>query len=87
MKKIKVKICAGTACYVMGASHLLSLKDFLGDLSEIVEIEATNCLGKCKDGSVGNAPFVLVDDELITEATIEKVINHIKKHRGDKADG
>ena len=49
-KKIKVSICTGTACFVMGASEILVLEDSLPDeLKGIVEIEGLTCLEKCKN--------------------------------------
>ncbi|OJF76444.1 MAG: hypothetical protein BKP49_07035 [Treponema sp. CETP13] len=78
MKKIKVSICTGTACYVMGASELLLLEEKLPtDLKDKVEIEGVMCLGKCKNASNGKSPFVLVDKELVSDATIETVIEKI----------
>ena len=38
MKKIKVSICTGTACFVMGASEIMLLEEELSpELKEIVE--------------------------------------------------
>lgn len=80
MKKIKVSICTGTACYVMGASEIFVLEDSLSeDLKEMVEIEGLTCLEKCKNAECGKAPFVLVNDEIISEATLAKVLEKINK--------
>ena len=78
MKKIKVSICTGTACYVMGASELLLLEEKLPEaLKDKVEIEGAMCLGMCKDSKNGKSPFVLVDNELISNASIETVLEKI----------
>jgi NADH:ubiquinone oxidoreductase subunit E len=78
MKKIKISICTGTACYVMGASELLLLKENLPEnLKNKVIIEGVTCLDKCKNPKNGKSPFVIVDDELISDATINKVIEKI----------
>ena len=79
-KKIKVSICTGTACFVMGASEILVLEDSLPDeLKGLVEIEGLTCLEKCKNTECGKAPFVLVNDEIITEATLAKVLDKINE--------
>ena len=62
MKKIKVSICTGTTCYVMGASDLLLLEEVLPEhLKGKVEIEGVTCLEKCKSTGIGKnkAPFVI----------------------------
>lgn len=65
MQKIKVSICTGTACFVMGASELLVLAEEMPDnLKDIVEIEGVTCLDKCKNSECGKAPFVLINGEL-----------------------
>jgi len=82
MKKIKVSICTGTACYVMGASELLLLEEMLPEnLKDKVEIEGVTCLEKCKGTGIGKskAPFVMVDDELISSATVQSVIAKIEE--------
>ena len=82
MKKIKVSICTGTACYVMGASELLLLEEMLPEnLKDKVEIEGVTCLEKCKSAGIGKskAPFVMVDDELISSATVQSVIAKIEE--------
>lgn len=78
MKKIKVSICTGTACYVMGASEILLLEESLSeDLKEMVEIEGITCLEKCKNTECGKTPFVLVNDEVIADATLSKILDKI----------
>ena len=49
MKKIKVSICTGTACFVMGASEIMLLEEKLSDeLKDMVEVEGITCFEKCK---------------------------------------
>ena len=80
MKKITVSICTGTACYVMGASEILLLEESLSeDLKEMVEIEGITCLEKCKNTECGKTPFVLVNDEVISDATLAKVLEKINE--------
>lgn len=78
MNKVKVKICVGTTCFVMGASELQNLEDFLPEeMKNKVEISGTTCLGACKDDRYGDAPFVTVNDEVISNGTINSIIKKI----------
>lgn len=79
MRKIRVSICTGTACFVMGASEIMLLEDELPeDLKGKVEVEGIPCLEKCKDSSCGKAPFVLVNGQALQQATITSVIEKIR---------
>ena len=79
MEKIKVSICTGTACFVMGASEIMLLEDNLPqDLRGKVEVEGMPCLEKCKDSSFGKAPFVLVNGQVVQQATVTTVIEKIR---------
>jgi NADH:ubiquinone oxidoreductase subunit E len=78
VEKIKVSICTGTACYVMGASEFLVLEDSLPEhLKGKVEITGLTCLDKCKNSKCGKSPFVLVNDEIIADATLSKILDKI----------
>ncbi len=80
MDKIKVSICTGTTCFVMGASEILLLEEELPmELRDKVEIEGVTCLELCKNGSKTKAPYVLVDGEIVAEATLQVVIDKIKE--------
>jgi len=82
-RKIKVVVCSGTACYVMGSSEILLLEEHLtAEQKERVEIEGTNCLGFCKNGQNGRngkAPYVTVDGSLLSSATVPAVIEKIQE--------
>ncbi|HPO02437.1 NAD(P)H-dependent oxidoreductase subunit E [Treponema zuelzerae] len=79
-EKIKVVICSGTACFVMGASEILLLEESLPeDLKDKVEIEGATCLGLCKDSKNGKAPFVTINGEVMTEATLPGVLQKIQE--------
>ncbi|MEG0032692.1 MAG: hypothetical protein RSF93_07260 [Mucinivorans sp.] len=76
--KILVKLCSGTLCYVMGGAELQLLADALpAELVDSVEIRGSACLDFCNKPEVGNAPFVMVGDKLITSATVSKVVDEI----------
>ena len=78
-KKISVKVCLGTTCFVMGSSNLQELLDTIpGKYGDRVEVAGVPCLGMCSiDWEFSKAPYVKVDDDLIKEATVEKVLSAI----------
>lgn len=81
-KKITVKICAGTSCFVMGASQIQALEfNAPDDIVDEIIISEERCMGLCKDTSAkyNHGPFVKVNDEVIEEATYEKVLNRIRE--------
>lgn len=79
-KKVKVEVCTGTACFVMGGSDLLLLGESLPeDLQGKVEVEGTNCLGFCKDGSKSKAPYIILDGEKVEDATYSGVLGKIRE--------
>ncbi|MDR2604431.1 MAG: NAD(P)H-dependent oxidoreductase subunit E [Desulfovibrio sp.] len=75
---ISLVICMGTCCYIKGASA------YLDDLVHVVQqkygdavhISAGNCLGQCLLEN-SEPPYVKVDDEIITHATIKKILEYI----------
>lgn len=76
---IKLEICQGTTCYVMGASKLASLATELpDDLKEKVTVSGIRCSGHCKDGAYGDAPYVLIDGVVHGGATVESVISLLR---------
>lgn len=79
MDKIKVELCCGTACYVLGASRLLSLAEELPeDCRDGVEITPRPCLDLCDRENLGGAPYVRINgDEIIAQASPEKVAARI----------
>lgn len=79
MKKITVKVCLGTACFVMGGSDMQLLHEHLPESwKDKVEVVGASCLDYCFDKSNGTPPFVVVDDQIVSEANITKVIDIIK---------
>lgn len=81
MKKINVKVCLGTTCFVMGSSNLQELIESVPrKYGEGVEVTGVPCLGLCSiDWEFSRAPYVKVDEEVIYEATVEKVLNVIER--------
>ncbi len=82
MEKVKVRICLGTSCFVMGASQIQELEfNVPEDIAGKIELVEERCMKLCdnvKDKYV-KGPFVMVNDELIEEATYETVINKVRQ--------
>ncbi len=77
---ITVKICRGTVCHVMGGSELPLLSEMLPvDLLNKVTIEETTCMGACNDKTNRKPPFVEVNGKMIEQASMNKIIEAIKK--------
>lgn len=75
---VKVVICAGTTCYVMGGADLTGLRDDLSaEIADQVEISGSPCLEFCKSEQHRSAPFVKVNDTIITQATVAKITAEI----------
>ncbi len=85
--KIKVEICLGTTCYVLGSFRLSALEERLpADVKHGVEVVGCSCLGVCRDRNYGNAPFVRINgSRVVDNATVEKVIDIL--HREFFAQG
>jgi NADH:ubiquinone oxidoreductase subunit E len=81
MNKIKIEICYGTACYLLGAAKMLSIEEMIpDDCRDKVEIEAKTCLGLCERDDIGGAPYVRLNGtEIISKAEPELVIERIRK--------
>ena len=80
-KKVSVKVCLGTTCFVMGSSNLQELIDTIPrKYGERVEITGVPCLGMCSiDWEFSKAPYVKIDDDIVKEATVEKVLFAIEE--------
>lgn len=81
MDKIQVKICAGTACFVMGAPQIQALEFAApGDLADKIEVTEVRCMNHCSQNQGYNkGPFVEINGEVLEEATLEKVIAKIRE--------
>ena len=79
--KIKVEICLGTTCYVLGSFRLSTLEEQLPEeLRDKVDVVGSACLDLCHARNYGNAPFVRINDSRIVDnATIEKVIDAVRE--------
>ena len=80
MEKIQVEICLGTTCFVMGSSHLQDLIEIIPRrYNDKVEVLGKPCLGLCsQDCEYSQAPYVKVDEVVVSQATVEKVLKVIE---------
>lgn len=79
-KKVRVQICVGTACHIMGAADLITIEDLVAEpLRDRVEVEGIACMGLCRDESHGKPPFVIIDGQTLAEATLDKVLARIER--------
>lgn len=78
---IKVEVCCGTACYLLGAAKMMSLEEQLPpDCRGRVEVEAKTCLDLCERENLGGAPYVRFNGiEVMGQATPEKVVARIRE--------
>lgn len=86
MKTVTVTICTGTTCFLMGAAEFQLLEESLPvRLRPYVKVEGSHCLGLCGDRSVGEAPFVLIDGEPLSRATLPRIVEFIEKKLEDRS--
>ena len=82
---IRIVVCSGTACCVMGGSELLLLDDHIpARWKDKVSVEDSPCLGFCKDKKYGKAPYVKIDDEVLASATLAMVLAKMAEKRGER---
>lgn len=80
MKKISVKVCIGTTCFVMGASKFQDLETRIPvKWRNLVDVTCHSCLDLCKNNEYSKSPYVMIDDEVIADATIEKIMTAIEE--------
>ena len=72
---VDIRICTGTTCYVMGASDLLTIEDYIPEKYRIhTKIAGETCPGLCKKREF-KPPFVKIKGKIIAKANIKKVID------------
>lgn len=80
-KRISVKICVGTACFVQGGADLLLYEDFLDpELLGLCDIEGTSCLGGCKtEDPKWKAPLVEIAGVLYPNVTKQRLAELLRE--------
>lgn len=75
---MKVTVCMGSSCVMMGNMNILSqLEDLQESMPELdLEIETVKCLGDCKVQD-DVAPVVKIDGETIVRATSQTIMEKV----------
>jgi len=78
-KQIDVNICTGSTCYAQGRAILTELLKIVPDkYGKKVKVEGVPCLDVCSiDVGHKKAPYVKINNEIMQEANLEKVISKI----------
>lgn len=72
---IKVRVCMGTHCSMMGNLNLFeNLEEIQQEFPEELELEMVKCLKLC---DTNKTPIIYINDKLITSAKSEEVIAEI----------
>ncbi len=66
---VKVKVCCGTSCYIMGSSELISMGL---DSCDGVDFEGSTCMNLCKDNEK-RPPYVSINDEIYSQVTSDQL--------------
>lgn len=81
---MKVKVCMGSNCTLLGAMNILDQVEDLKELmseddnyDENFEIDVVKCLGYCKNSGDNVSPVVVIDDEVVFNATCQIVMEKI----------
>ena len=78
MDKIKLRLCAGTMCYVMGGAQLMEIEELLSEEEKQgIEITFSPCLQRCNGKDT--PPFAELNGEIITGVSKERLLRIIKE--------
>lgn len=77
MSKVKVDVCVGTHCTMMGAMNIIELIDDMKQEypEHDIEVHTIKCFDACKVADV--APIVKINGDTIHNATSERVMEKI----------
>ncbi|MDZ7673403.1 MAG: NAD(P)H-dependent oxidoreductase subunit E [Halanaerobiales bacterium] len=76
MSKVKVEICIGTPCYLMGARELIDeMQRMKKEYEDKIELKSLHCIEeRCE-----MAPIVKVNGEIYEEVTYDKLQKLVKE--------
>lgn len=79
-EKIKIKVCSGTMCYIMGGAKIQLLMTYLPpEIQNRVELSGVPCMGMCQSENRGSPPYVTINGQMMENASVEKIIQHINR--------
>jgi len=83
-ENIRVVVCVGTACYVLGGAELLEVEERLPEaLRGRVRLEGSTCMGLCGGTGADKPPFASVNGRLLAGATVERLAAAIVEAAGE----
>lgn len=75
MQPIRIELCAGTACHLMGSQQLLTVVETVKmQVEEQIQVRFTNCLEAC-----GRGPSARINGILYSRLTEEQLLAKIKE--------
>ncbi len=75
MKKIKLEICQGTSCHLLGSQELLEVVETLpAPRRETIDLCKVDCLKSCRQG-----PNVRVDGVLVSGLTADRLLGLLEE--------
>ena len=78
MKKIELKICVGTMCYVMGGAELRdTLENLPNEIKQHLDVSFSTCLGYCD--KMKDPPYVELNGRMIAGASKLSLIQVLKE--------
>jgi len=78
-KKIRLEVCSGTACFVMGGSDLLTIFEYLTqEEQDRVSLAAVPCFEHCRGGDNLRPPFVVIDGTVYDKMSINRLSGMLK---------
>lgn len=81
---LKVHVCVGTSCSFNGGLDILDYLEHDPDLKDKIEVLSARCFNKaCKPDC---SPVILIGDELLTHAKLDKVLLKIGEKLNDQGN-
>jgi len=80
-KEVTVNVCTGSTCYTQGRAILTELLKIVPEkYGKNVKVAGTPCLEVCSiDWEHSKSPYVKINDEILQEANVEKVLAEIDR--------
>lgn len=76
--KVKVEICCGTTCFMLGAGKLLKAAQNMPEAwKDRVEFSGLPCMETCTKDQLGSAPFIRINGTVYESMTTEKMTSLI----------
>ena len=70
MQRIKLELCQGTSCHLLGSQELFEAVENLPESRrEVIELSAVDCLKSCRQG-----PNARIDGVVVSGLTAERLI-------------